>query len=232
MKSRKGQLVSQHLENVSREALKKYQNIIKDYVRGRHGIYALFKRNRLYYVGLASDLRKRLKHHLIDRHAHTWDRFSVYLTIKDEHPHELEALILRIAAPTGNRQTGKLVRSQDLRPEFKRAINKYHQKEINSIFGQSEKEPTKIVKPKVKDGRQPVLAPYVSKRFEIRQIFKGKLYKAMVRKNGSILYKGKTFNSPSLAGHAIKGRATNGWKTWKYERAPGDWVLLDTLRKK
>ena len=62
MKSRKGQLVSQHLENVSRDALKKYQNIIKNYVRGRHGIYALFKRNRLYYVGLASNLRNRLKH--------------------------------------------------------------------------------------------------------------------------------------------------------------------------
>lgn len=61
MKSRKGQLVSQHLENVSRDALEKYQNIIKNYVRGRHGIYALFKGSRLYYVGLASNLRNRLK---------------------------------------------------------------------------------------------------------------------------------------------------------------------------
>jgi predicted GIY-YIG superfamily endonuclease len=232
MKSSKGQLVSQHLENVSREALEKYQDIIKDYVRRRQGIYALFRRNRLYYVGLASNLRNRLKHHLKDRHAQTWDRFSVYLTIKDEHMHELEALVLRIASPKGNRQTGKLVRSQDLRPEFKRAIHKFHQMEIKSIFGQSEKEPTEIVEPKAKDGRQPVLSSYVSKRFEIRLRFKGKLYKAMVRKDGSILYKGKTYNSPSLAGYAIKGRATNGWTTWKYERAPGDWVLLDTLRKK
>jgi predicted GIY-YIG superfamily endonuclease len=172
MKSRKGQLVSQQLENVSREALEKYQDIIKNYVRGRHGIYALYRRNRLYYVGLASNLRNRLKHHLKDRHAHTWDRFSVYLTIKDEHLHELEALVLRIASPTGNRQTGKLVRSQDLRPEFKRAINKYHQKEIISIFGQTEKELTKVVTPKDQHGRQPILAPYVSKRFEIRLRYK------------------------------------------------------------
>lgn len=232
MKSRKGQLVSQHLENVSREALEKYQEIIKKYVRDRKGIYALFRRNRLNYVGLASNLRNRLKHHLRDRHAQTWDRFSVYLTIKDEHLHELEALVLRIASPTGNRQTGRLVRSQDLRPEFKRAINKYHKIEVGIIFGKSEKKPPEKGKPKLKDGRQPVLAPYVSKRFEIRQRYKNKLYRATVRKNGSILYKGKTFNSPSLAGHAIKGRATNGWTTWKYERAPGDWVLLDNLRKK
>ncbi len=63
MKSRKGQLVSQHLENVSREALENYQDIIKKYVRGRQGIYALYRRGRLYYVGLATNLRNRLKHH-------------------------------------------------------------------------------------------------------------------------------------------------------------------------
>jgi excinuclease UvrABC nuclease subunit len=61
IKHNKGQLVCQHLENVSREALEKYQDIIKNYVRGRHGIYALFKKTRLYYVGLASNLRNRPK---------------------------------------------------------------------------------------------------------------------------------------------------------------------------
>ena len=152
MKSRKGQLVSQHLENVSRDALEKYQDIIKTYVRGRRGIYALFRKDRLYYVGLASNLRNRLKTHLKDRHAHTWDRFSVYLTIKDEHLHELEALVLRIASPKGNRQTGKLIRSQDLRPEFKRAINKFYQKEIKSIFGQSDKDNIETVERSERSG--------------------------------------------------------------------------------
>jgi len=232
MKSRKGQLVSQHLENVSREALEKYQDIIKDYVRGRHGIYALFKGNRLYYVGLASNLRNRLKHHLKDRHAHTWDRFSVYLTIKDEHLHGLEALVMRIALPKGNRQTGKLVRSQDLRPEFKRAINKYHQKEIQTIFGQSGKDDVEKVEAIAKAGRKPVLAPYINKRIEIRFRFKGKLHRATVRKDGSILCKGKVYNSPSLAARAIIGHVANGWTIWTYERAPGDWITLDFLRRK
>ena len=114
MKSKKGQLVCQHLENVSRDALENYGDIIREYVRGRHGIYALFRRKNLYYVGLASNLRNRLKAHLKDRHAQTCDRFSVYLTIQNEHTHELEALVMRIASPKGNQQTGKLVRSQDL----------------------------------------------------------------------------------------------------------------------
>lgn len=232
MKCSRGQLVCQHLENVSRDALEKYQDIIKSYVKGRHGIYALFIKNRLSYVGLASNLRNRLKHHLKDRHAQTWDRFSVYLTIKDEHLHELEALVLRIASPKGNRQSGKLIRSQDLRPEFKRAINRYHQKEMKSIFGQQERVTEKIETVKIKDGKQPVLAPYTKKRFEIRFRYKGKLHKAMVRKDGTILYKGKIYNSPSLSAHAIVGHAANGWNVWKYERAPGDWVTLDNLRKR
>jgi GIY-YIG catalytic domain len=57
-------LVCQRLENVSREVLKKHQEIIRDYVRGWHGVYAIYKGDRLYYVGLASNLKGRLGSHL------------------------------------------------------------------------------------------------------------------------------------------------------------------------
>jgi hypothetical protein len=103
---------------------------------------------------------------------------------------------------------------------------------MEKLFGVSKKpapEKTEQIKSK---GRRPVLEPFVSERFEIRLRYKGKLYKAIVRKDGSILCKGQSYNSPSLAAHAIKGRATNGWMNWHYERAPGDWVALDTLRRK
>jgi hypothetical protein len=78
-------LVCQHLENISRKGLEKYQDVIRAAVSRRHGVYALYKRNKLYYVGLAKDLRWRLKAHLNDRHGESWDRFSVYLTIGDQH---------------------------------------------------------------------------------------------------------------------------------------------------
>lgn len=50
--ARQAQLVCQHLENISSEALDKYQDVVRNYVRGRQGIYALYRRNKLYYVGL------------------------------------------------------------------------------------------------------------------------------------------------------------------------------------
>jgi hypothetical protein len=231
MQSNKGQLVSQHLENISRTALEKYQDILKEYVKGRHGVYALYLKGHLYYVGLASNLRNRLKTHLKDRHAQTWDSFSVYLTIKDSHLHELETLILKIASPKGNKQSGNFINAQNLKPMLKKAVTKAQQKELIKLGLKKTNEVTKqpVV---VQKGRKAILASYVKKRFEIRFKYKGKLHKAMVRKDGTILSNGKVHNSPSMAAAAITKRAMNGWATWNYERAPGDWLLLDNLRKK
>jgi len=116
---RRTQLVCQHLENISRQALERHQDIIGQYARGRQGIYALYRRGKLYYVGLATNLRNRLQQHLKDRHGDSWDQFT-----------------------------------------------------------------------------------------------------------------GKVYTSPSMAAAlACKRRTCNGWTFWQYERAPGDWVAIDKLRK-
>ena len=64
-------LVCEHMENISRDALEEYQDIVRQYVRRRQGVYALYRRGKLYYVGLASNLRGRLANHLKDRHGHS-----------------------------------------------------------------------------------------------------------------------------------------------------------------
>lgn len=115
MKKIRSQLVCQHLEKISRAAIEKHQDNIRQFIRNRHGIYALYKNDKLTYVGLASDLRIRLSHHLRDRHAQSWNRFSVYLTVGDDKLKELETLTLRIANPRNNRQAGKFIRSEDLK---------------------------------------------------------------------------------------------------------------------
>ena len=229
---RRGQLVCQHLERISRSALEDYQDVIRDFVRGRHGVYALYRKNRLYYVGLASNLRGRLKHHLRDRHGGTWDRFSVYLTIGDQHLRALEALLLRIIAPPGNRVAGKFAKSDDLRREFRRQIKQQQQSELEWLFT-GKKEPGRKQKRAIDTvvKRVPPLASYVRQRLKIRFRYKGTRHSATVRSDGTIRLNGKVFNSPSQAAAAITHRAMNGWTTWSYERAPGDWVLLDEMRK-
>lgn len=126
-------LVLEHLEGISRTAIKRYPEIITEFVRGRSGVYALYKENDLYYVGLAKNLRSRLRGHLRDRHAEAWDRFNVYLTQGDEHLKELESLVLRIASPRGNRIAGKFIGSSDLLRVFRKRIVDSQKRELADI---------------------------------------------------------------------------------------------------
>lgn len=126
-------LVIEHLEGISRTAIKRYPDIITEFVRGRSGVYALYKGTELYYVGLAKNLRSRLRGHLRDRHAEAWDHFNVYLTQGDEHLKELESLVLRIASPRGNRVAGKFMGSSDLLRVFRQRIIDSQRRELAAI---------------------------------------------------------------------------------------------------
>lgn len=232
--AKRSSLVCQHLENISRDALERHQDIIRQYVRGRQGVYALYRGDKLYYVGLASNLRMRLAHHMRNRHGESWNRFSVYLTIGDSHMRELEALILRIVKPKGNNQKGKFAKSEDLKRRFGRDVRERYRKEYGALLG----SPIKVIKAakvssKVKlGGKAAVMVKYLKGRaLSLRKVYKGKLYKARLRKDGSMLFQGIIYSSPTMAGKALCNHAVNGWRFWEYERAPGDWVKLEKLRR-
>ena len=230
MKRELSQLVSQHLENISRDALARYQKIIRQYVLRRPGVYALYRRGKLYYVGLAGDLRWRLKSHLKDRHGQSWDRFSVYLTIGDKRLRELESLLLRIIKPKGNEQVGKLGRSENLLRRFGSDIRRLQRDEFYALVGRLP-VPEKIKK-KLNSGRRamPPLAGLVTGAMTLQARFKGKTLHAQVRRDGTLRFAGKVYRTPSAAGMAACKRSCNGWWFWKYQRAPGDWVRLRELR--
>jgi len=133
--SKQLQLVCQQLENISSEAPEEYQAIIRQYIKKRNGVYALYKGDKLYYVGLATNLRTRLKQHLRDRHKQAWDRFSVYLTIIDGHLREMESLIVRIVRPTGNKQIGGFAKCENLVKRFAKDIQAHQREEITGLLG-------------------------------------------------------------------------------------------------
>lgn len=221
-------LLVQHLENLSRRVLEDFQDIIREYVRGRRGLYALYRRGKLQYVGLASDLRSRLRAHLRDRHAQSWDEFSLFLTLGADSLRELEALLIRIARPRGNKSKTKFPRSQDLRRIFRGQIKRRQRAELESLF----LLPARAARVgPLKQGGKPPIARYHVGRLLIRMTYKGRVYKARVRPDGWIRFKQKLFRSPSLAASAVTHRPMNGWFWWKYERAPGEWVRLNELRR-
>src|SRR6266496_1008783 len=215
-RSKKPKLVSQYLESISSEAFEKHADVIRRFVRGRNGVYALYRRGKLYYSGLASDLRGRLRQHSRDRHKQLWDTFSVYLTIGDQHLRELESLILRVAQPPGNRQLGKFSGAQNLNRAFGAEIARKQRAERDRILGRES------LREEIKQG--------LTRSRRIRGRFKGKFVKARLRADNRVRMKGKLYTSPSAAASTIRKGPTNRWSFWHYERGPGDWVPIDELR--
>ena len=230
-KRKKSGLVEGHLERISSKAFEDYLKLMTNLVKSKHGVYALYKKDRLYYIGLATNLRRRVKHHLRDRHANKWDRFSLYLVKKADHIKDLESLVVRIAEPRGNRVKGKLVGSTDLAPELKRGLIDDRKMEIDRILG-------------IKPGKKNKTKRLSNAKFQFKSIegilnpnakligkYKGKIYKAVVRSKGKIELNGKLFDSPSGAAKSIVKRAANGWYFWKYRDKDRDWKRLKEFRK-
>lgn len=223
-------LVLEHLEKVSSKMLVEHQSLIRDYVRGRNGIYALYRGQNLYYVGLATDLRGRLKAHLRDRLRGLWDLFSIYLTANDHYLKELESLILRVASPKGNNQGGNLPGSKNLLKQLDADIRAHQDTQRRNLLGLPilNSKPSKLQKKSPKGA--PNLNGYFQKPTWIKLTYKGKEYRAKVATSGQIRLDGQIYNSPSMAGKSIYGRNINGWEHWKYQASPGLWRPIDALR--
>jgi len=232
---RSRQLVLGYLERISSQVFSEFPRELTDLVGERHGVYALYKGDRLYYVGLAANLRYRIGQHLRDRHARKWDKFSLYLVRRVEHIRELESLVLRIADPRGNATKGRLPRADNLRPELKAKIRKEQDRQRGAILGTPRRKQVKATErtPRTvsKKAGAPPLAAYVKKPFRLRATYKNKTYEARVRTNGMISYRGTLYNSPSGAGQAVTGKPSAGWHFWRYRNEDGEWVKLAELRK-
>ena len=132
---RLSRLVLGHLERISGGVFDRFSGVITDLVGGKSGIYALYRKNTLYYVGLATDLKKRLNRHLKDRHKGKWNYFSLYLVRKVDMLKDLESLTIRIAYPKGNKTRGKFGGAPDLRRALRSKIKTKVMEEISGLLG-------------------------------------------------------------------------------------------------
>lgn len=211
--AKRPKLVTQYLEKIHRDAFEEHPDLVRELVRGRNGIYALYRKDELYYVGLATDLRFRVKAHLKDRHATSWDRFSVYLTIGDKHLRELESLAIRITRAEGNRQNGSFAGAENLSKSFARSLRQKNQKKTAYLMGRS-----------IAEKDEP---PAKGKTTLIKGIYKKKTYWARMRSDGGVRFNKILYSSLSAAATAVRKSPTNGRWFWRHERSPGDWVRLN-----
>ena len=91
-----------------------FKERLEELMRRYAGIYALYRRNTLYYVGLTKNLWGRVRGHLRDRHRHKWDRFNIFLIKRVKHLKDIETLLQQVSEPPGNKVRGKVPRDSDL----------------------------------------------------------------------------------------------------------------------
>jgi len=114
----KGALVKGYLEKKDRKGfellLPKYKEVIKD----SSGIYSLYKGKKLYYVGIAQNLLRRVEWHTKDKHKNRWDKVSFFVIDKHRYSKDIETVILRIADPSGNGTRGKFEKHYELQDKL------------------------------------------------------------------------------------------------------------------
>jgi len=218
-------LVINRLEKVSKDLFRKYFSLITELVGNSPGIYALYDGNELYYVGKSTDLKKRVKQHLRDRHLASWTHFSLYLVRKAEHIHEIESLLVRIANPQGNRVVPKGKSSGPLLKKLMQLVRQKQTDEFQGLFGISKAKKQSIRNDGIEGKR--TLKGLVSKPAPLFREYKGKRYTATLNPDGTIKLKNKNYSTPTAAAKAIVDRSTvNGWHFWYIEDLNGDWIKL------
>ncbi len=238
MGTKSDSLVTGHLEHISSDIFDRYHDEITKLVAKEHGVYALYKNKRLYYVGLARNLRARVNQHLRDTHSGKWDTFSLFLAEKAEHLKELESLVLHIFKPEGNRQWGTFANSTNLSKTLKQLVKRRNMLLEDAIFGnitRKKRKPGKVNPPPIVSAgaKKPPLAGLLPAGAELRCTYKKTEYTATIDVSGRIMMGGIAYNSPSAAGSAVRGgKATDGWTFWKYRNQQGNWERLDKLRKR
>lgn len=115
-KSTKGALIKGMSRRLPSEILNNplFEKRLREIMRKYAGIYALYRGNKLYYIGLTSNLHARILHHQKDRHAKKWDQFIIFRIQRVNYLKDIETLITQIVDAPGNRVKGKVPRDGDL----------------------------------------------------------------------------------------------------------------------
>jgi len=162
-------ILTQKLEGISKKIFERYKKKVIQYIGNKPGVYALYDGKELYYVGRASDLVKRVNHHLKDRHSALWTHFSVYFTKKAQYANDIEAVIISIAQPKGNKAKPKLGKERKLKDILRQAIKESHQEELRELgLGRATKGK--------KNKSRLNLKNYFKSSRPLRKSYKGKIY--------------------------------------------------------
>jgi len=131
-KPKKGKLISEKLEGIPADSLQILSKDMKELLGKKPGIYALYNKKKLYYVGMATNLHKRLKDHQRARRSRKWNKISIFVINKTQYLKDVELAVINISNPPGNEQKGKIPKNNYLQKKYNEIVRRY-KKQIRSL---------------------------------------------------------------------------------------------------
>lgn len=133
-KTTKGALIKGMSKKLPSEIIENpvFKKRIKEIMKGYSGIYALYRKDKLYYVGLTTDLFRRINWHLKDRHAGKWDSFVIFRIKRVDYLRDIETLVTHLVRVPGARVKGRVPRDADINRILKE-IMREHSQEMKGI---------------------------------------------------------------------------------------------------
>lgn len=128
-KIRRGSLIHYSLDNIKRESFEVIKRELKDTLKDKAGVYALYKGDRLVRVGLGTNIYWRLKGHSESERL-KWDNASLFIIGEKnlKYLRDLETAIVRIAKPKYNTQKGRVKDEHYLERFLRRRVKEKRRK--------------------------------------------------------------------------------------------------------
>ena len=187
------------LQKASVDILMEYEKVLIDKIGDKGGVYILHKGNKIYYVGKAVRLKRRIKQHFTDHHKDHWNAFSVYVVSNNKFIPELERLLISLLKPSGN----SLLYEREVKKsenELKREIRDLQNEYLNDLFPKADKSQKRRKKKSIR---------------YFKRLYNGKKYCAMLLRDGSVKLNGRKYNSLSAAAKAVtKQKSISGPSFW------------------
>ncbi|MDR1123845.1 MAG: GIY-YIG nuclease family protein [Elusimicrobiota bacterium] len=205
-------IITEYLDNISSKVFEDYAMVINNLIRHKHGIYALYKRDKLYYVGKAVNLKNRIKQHLRDKHSNKWDTFSLFVIKNEGHISDIESILIAVNSPQGNKISPRN-KAKNLKRLLAQALNNYNEDDVNKMLCVEKEHKGKSIRKKLVKIKKSFVPLYA--------YYNGKEYRAVLIEPNKIKYKGKIYLSPSAAARAIVKTHCDGKNFWKVEYRKG-----------
>lgn len=131
----RGQLIRGYVERMSEAAFELFWDELRGLLFRKAGLYALYRKHKLHYVGMSENLYVRILNHRRDRHGGKWDNFSAYVIHRFRYIKDLEAIVLRLGERNGNKVRGKFPHEYDFKRSLGRAIREERRNLDRMFYG-------------------------------------------------------------------------------------------------